>query len=144
MTLVGATAALVVGGAATASAAPGQTVRLDCGAAGTFPVVINGNGEFTPGRRVDSTQVLIPTAFGETQFQAVLPDGGVVGPFSELGSSKGGGHTGGNNPHSVVTCTFSVRQTLAEDEVDPGGMVLPAGTVVTFSGSVTGFLTGRP
>jgi hypothetical protein len=141
ITVTCAAAALVVAGAATASAAPpGQEeIPLDCGAAGTFDIVTNGNGEFTPGRLVGSTQVIVPTAFGDFTLSA---DGTVVA--TEPGSEKGGGNVAGNNRHPTVTCTFSLSDTLLEEQEVAPGVVLPAGTVVTFSGSVTGFLTGRP
>jgi hypothetical protein len=136
-----AAAALVVGGAATASAAPpGQEViPLDCGSAGTFDIVTNGNGMFTPGRRLDSTGVIVPTSFGEFTLSA---NGTVVA--TDPGSAKGGGNVASNNAHPSVSCTFSLTETLAEDQEVVPGVVLPAGTEVTFSGSVTGFLTGRP
>jgi len=139
ITVTCAAAALVVAGAATASAAPpGQEViPLDCGTAGTFDIVTNGNGEFTPGRLVDSTQVIVPTAFGEITFTAVPPGGEPVVMTTDP-TEKGGGNVGPRNRPSV-TCTFDATQTLAEAQDG-----FPAGTVITISGEVTGFLTGRP
>jgi hypothetical protein len=147
MTVTCATAALVVGGAASASAAPPeqQVIPLECGDAGHLDVVTNGNGQFTSARLVDltgmtdPTGVFVPTAFGDFTLTA---DGEVVA--TETGSEKGGGNVGGNNPHPTLTCTFSISDTLEEEEEVAPGVVLPAGTVVAFSGSVTGFITGRP
>ena len=139
MTLTCATAALVVGGATTASAAPPErdAIPLVCDNGETYEVVVNGNGAFTPGNIVDSTGVLVPTAFGEVTFTAVLPDGEVV-EMTSPPTAKGGGAVARHNPQPTVTCTFEVHQTLAEE--DDG---LPAGTEITISGEVTGFLTGR-
>jgi hypothetical protein len=139
ITLAGATAALVVGGAATATAAPPEqeAIPLVCDDGNTYEVVVNGNGAFTPGRLVGSTGVLVPTAFGETTFRAELPDGEVI-EETEPASAKGGGNVSAHNPRETVTCTFELTDTLEEEEDG-----LPAGTVVTISGEVTGFLTGR-
>ena len=139
ITLAGATAALVVGSAATATAAPPEqeAIPLECSDGNTYEVVVNGNGAFTPGRLVGSTGVLVPTAFGETTFRAELPDGEVI-EETEPASAKGGGNVTAHNPQETVTCTFSVTEELEADEDG-----LPAGTVITISGEVTGFLTGR-
>jgi hypothetical protein len=139
MTLTCATAALVVGGAATASAAPPERepIPLVCDNGETYEVVVNGNGAFTPGNIVDSTGVFVPTAFGAVTFHAETPTGEVT-EFTEPPTAKGAGEVGpGNRPS--VTCTVEVHQTLAEEEDG-----LPAGTEITISGEVTGFLTGRP
>ena len=140
MTLTCATAALVVGGAATASAAPPEreAIPLVCDNGETYEVVVNGNGAFTPGRLLGSTGVLVPTAFGDTTFVAVLPDGTRL-EETEPGFEKGGGNVSAHNPRDTVTCTFEFGETLTEADGD-----LPAGTEITISGEVTGFLTGRP
>ena len=139
ITVTCATAALVVGGgtAASAAAPDQQLIPLVCDGT-TYDVLVNGNGEFTPARLLDSTGVLVPTAFGEATFTAVLPDGTVVTDTAPP-SAKGGGNVVAHNPRPTVTCTFSVTMTLAEAEEG-----LPAGTVVTFAGEVTVFVTGRP
>jgi hypothetical protein len=139
ITMTCATAALVVsGGTAASAAAPDQQVfPLVCDGT-SYDVVVNGNGNFTPARLLDSTGVLVPTAFGETTFTAVLPDGSVVTDTAPP-SAKGLGNVEAHNPRPTVTCTFSVSQTLTEPEEG-----LPAGTVVTFAGEVTVMPTGRP
>lgn len=138
LSLVCTTAALVVGGATAATAAPPEreTIPLVCDNGMSYDVEVNGNGSFTPGRIVGSTGVLIPTAFGDFAFRAVLPDGTVVEDSDPSVEAKGGGNVA-RSPRPTVTCTFSATETLTEDEEG-----FPAGTVVTFSGSVTGFLTG--
>jgi hypothetical protein len=135
------TAALI--GGATAGAAPAvaqsnaEIIPLTCDNGQTYDVAVNGNGEFTPGRIVDSTGVLIPVSFGESTFTATLPDGTVLSD-TEPGSAKGGGNVGAHNPASTVNCTFS------ETFVNNGEIAdLPVGTVLTFSGSVTVFITPR-
>ena len=50
-----------------------ETVALVCDNGDTFDVAVNGNGEFTPGRIVGDTGVLVPTSFGEFHITAVLP-----------------------------------------------------------------------
>ena len=134
-----ATAALVVSGAATATAAPPEreVIPLECDEGNSYEVVVNGNGAWTPARAWASTRVLVPVPFGEVTFTAVLPDGTVI-EDSEPPSFKGGGEVAANNPRPTVTCTFEFSETLTEDDED-----LPAGTVITISGEVTGFLTGR-
>jgi hypothetical protein len=139
ITVTCVTAAIVVGSAATAMAAPPEqdAIPLVCDDGNTYEVVVNGNGAFTPGRLLGSTGVLVPTAFGETTFRAVLPGGEVI-EETDPGSAKGGGNVSAHNPRETVTCTFELTDTLEEEEDG-----LPAGTVITISGTVTGFLTGR-
>lgn len=135
-------AALISVGTAPALAAQPEreTFELECSNGETFEVVVNGNGEFTPGRLVGSTRVLIPTAFDDFSFQAVLPNGTVTGG-AEPGSAKGGGNAAKGNPRPRLTCTFGDSFTVTAEDADEFGF--PAGTVITFSGEVTGFLTGR-
>jgi hypothetical protein len=127
------TAALVAGGAPLAAAAPPERepITLVCDDGETYDVVVNGAGAFTPGRVVGTNQVLVPIAFGETVFTA--PDGTVV--FTEPARAKG--NVQDRNPRDTVECTFTDSFVLPEPE---GG--LPAGTVITITGSVTGFFTG--
>src|SRR5215213_10957211 len=89
---------VVVGSVATAAAAPPEqeVIPLVCDNGNTYEAVVNGNGEFTPGRLVGSTGVLIPTSFGEVTFSAVLP-GGEVKEMTEPGSEKGGGSVSAHN-----------------------------------------------
>lgn len=135
-------AALMAGGVGPATAAPPEPeiIPLVCDNGASFDVVVNGNGSFTPGRVVGSTGVLIPIAFSDFGFRAVTPDGEVIeGTFPDE-DLKGGGNVVRRNPRPTVTCTFSNTFTLPEDDPEFG---LPAGTEVTFSGTVTAFLVGR-
>ena len=128
MTVTGAAAAIVVvGGASAATAAPGDLIPLTCDNGQHYTVQVNGNGEFTPGRIVGSTGVLVPSVIGPLHFHGVGPNGQVVFDETEPAAVKGNGGTG---RQPTVTCTFSV--TMVEE-----------GTTVTFSGIVTGFITGR-
>ena len=135
-------AALLVGAAAPAAAAPPEreTFTLDCGGGLVVDVEVNGNGAFTPGRVVGDTAVILPTSFGDFVFRAVLPDGTVVEGSEPSLDVKGGGNVERRSPRPTVTCTFSERFVLEQDDPEFG---LPAGTEVTFSSTVTGFLTGR-
>jgi hypothetical protein len=143
-TILGAVVAagLLAAGAIPAPAAPPEreVIPLVCDNGESYDVVVNGNGSFTPGRIVGDTRVLVPIAFGDFAFRAVLPDGEVIEDSLDEGESKGGGNVAMRNPRPTVTCTFSETFTLPEDDEEFG---LPAGTEVTFSGSVTGYLTGR-
>lgn len=135
-------AALVATGTAPALAAQPEReiIELTCDNGETFEVVVNGNGDFTPGRLVGSTRVLIPIAFGDFTFEAVLPSGEVISGSEPGTDAKGGGNVARRNPRPQVTCTFQDSFTLTEPDDEFG---LPVGTVVTFGGEVTGFLTGR-
>lgn len=133
---------LIAGGVGPATAAPPEqeVISAVCDNGQTFDVVVNGNGSFTPGRIVGSTGVLVPIAFSDFGSRAVTPDGEVFEETFPGEDLKGGGNVAQRNPRPTVTCTFAQSFTVPED--DPG-FGLPAGTVVTFSGTVTGFLVGR-
>jgi hypothetical protein len=125
MTIAAAAAALSLGVAATASAAPGQPAELDCGTAGTFTVITNGNGQFTPGRLVGGG-VVVPVAFSNQHSMFTDNEGNVFEEFPP-DVVKGNGHPGQN--HDLITCDFSIT---FEDEGGSG----------SFSGTVTGFIAG--
>ena len=135
-------AGLFAASSAPALAAPPEreTIPLVCDNGESFDVLVTGNGSFTPGRIVGENGVLVPIAFGDFTFRAVLPGGEVVEESSEDADLKGGGNVADRSPRETVTCTFTETFTLPE--YDPE-FDLPAGTVVTFGGSVTGFLVGR-
>ncbi|MCE0488142.1 hypothetical protein [Ornithinimicrobium sediminis] len=135
-------AALMVGGTGAATAAPPEPeiIPLVCDNGHSYDIVVNGNGNWTPGRIVGSTNVLVPIAFGDFGFRAVTPDGDVYEETFPDEDLKGGGNVAQRNPRPTVTCTFTETFTLPEDDPEFG---LPAGTDVTFSGSVTAFLVGR-
>ena len=130
--LLGISAIPLLSGPAAASEK--ESITLHCGNSGTYTIWTNGNGTFTPGHIVGSTRVLVPHAFGPGSGQLVDTDGNVVDTFSEPASVQGSGKQKGD-----VTCTFSASFT--SDGSDPEGP--PAGYVFTFSGSVTGKLSGR-
>ena len=117
---------------ATATAAPvnapnAETVALDCGDAGTYDVVVNGNGDWSPGHDLNSNAVLIPVAFGETTFTLTDPEGNVIDQGTEPATTKGKAKAKGR---ARITCTFTL--TFTED-----------GNTATVTGSVTGFVSGR-
>lgn len=135
-------AALFTGGAASAAAAPPEqeVIPLVCDNGESFDIVVNGNGNWTPGRVVGSTRVLIPVAFGDFSFRAELPDGQVIEETFPEQDLKGRGNVLKRNPRPTTTCTFTETFTLPEDDPEFG---LPAGTVVTFSGTVVASIVGR-
>jgi hypothetical protein len=122
--------AALVGG--TAAAAPVNApnalqLTLDCGEAGTFDVVVNGNGRFAPGHIVGGG-VLIPVAFGETTFTLTDPEGNVLVEETEPAVAKGSGKAKRNR--ALLECSFDF--SFEED-----------GNTVTVRGTVTAFRAGR-
>ena len=139
--MAAATAALAVA-APPASAAPHaerETFKLSCDNGKTYVVAVNtGMGAFTPARIVGTKRMLIPIAFGDFHFTARSPEGEVLVEGSEPGETKGSVRA--RSPRPRVTCTFEETFVLPVDDPEFG---LPAGTIVTFSGEVTAFLSGR-
>lgn len=131
ISVVAATAALVLGGAATATAEPPgqQGTPLVCDGGHTYNVILIGNGDYTPALVVGSTRVLVPTAFGATTFRTVT--GGVtVSEVTSPPTVKGGGGGAVRNPQPTVTCDFQLTIPQTAD------------TVLVISGTVTAFITG--
>jgi hypothetical protein len=127
---IAALAAALTAGAAPAAPtdAPNAVVAtLDCGSAGTFDVVVNGNGEWTPGHVLAGNGVVVPLSFGEQTGTVRDPEGNVVDQFTEPATTKGRARARGRER---VSCTFSA--TFTDD-----------GLTITVTGSVVGFMTGR-
>lgn len=119
--------------AGTASAAPSGApnaivATLDCGSAGTFDVVVNGNGEWTPGHLLAGNGVVVPLSFGEETDTVRDAEGNVVDQFTEPATTKGRARARGRER---VTCTYSATFTVD-------------GFTITATGSVTGFMSGAP
>jgi len=117
--------------AATAPAAPtdapnATVVTLDCGGAGTFDVVVNGNGQWTPGHLLSGNGVVVPLAFSEQTVTVRDAEGNLVDEMIQPATTKGRARANGRER---VTCTFSA--TFEDD-----------GLTITAAGSVTGFLAG--
>jgi hypothetical protein len=137
---IASTAALLAAVPVAAHADPtqGEAFTLDCGDAGTIEITTPpGNGAFTPGFFIDSQDVIVPLAF-DISGTATLPSGEVIPLFSDL-SAKGNGNAHPNR--DTVTCSISDQETVTDPDDESG---LPVGTVISFEGTVTGFLTGRP
>ena len=126
------------GGAANAAQPEPELIPLVCDNGQSFDARVNGNGAFTPGHIVGENGVLVPIAFGDFTFRAELPNGDVIEESFDEVDLKG--QVANRNPRETVTCDFSQTFTLTEDDAE---FDLPAGTVVTSGGSVTGFLVGR-
>lgn len=128
-------AASVLGSVGTATADPvnapeSELVPLVCTDGTTYTVVVNGNGDFTPGHDADSTAMLIPTGFGPFHGVITDEDGNVVDEFTDPAVSKGSS----TKPRGTAThCTFSFTETFTIPEL---GLVTFHGT-----GSVDGFVT---
>ena len=106
-----AAGALILGAAATpASADPkkGDVIPLECDNGQSYRVVVNGNGEFTPGHDLDSKANLIPLEFGPFTGTVTNSEGEVVEEINEPGSSKG---RSAKNAKNAVTCTVEFSNT---------------------------------
>jgi len=113
-------AALAQGAAADPiNAKNSLTFPATCDNGQTIQVVVNGNGDFTPGHVVGSTAVFVLQSFNFT-FE-FTPTGGETMSETNTGSK-------GNVHGDLVTCSFDVTQTF------------PEGTFHLF-GSATGFFT---
>jgi hypothetical protein len=140
LTSIASTAALLTAIPLAAHADPtqGEAFTLDCGDAGTIEITTPpGNGPFTPGFFTDSQDLIIPLAF-DISGTATLPDGEVIPLFSD---SFAKGHGNANPNRDTLTCTISEEETITDPDDESG---LPVGTVISFGGTVTGFLTGNP
>ncbi len=112
-----------VASAAPTNAPNAETFLLECDNGESYTVVVNGNGTFTPGHIIDGDGgVLIPVAF---TFEAVDADGNVLFSESIAKNGKMKGLTG-----DLIVCTFG--ETFEEN-----------GQTITFTGTVTGFVTPR-
>ena len=130
-------ALLLAAPAASAAAPERETFTLDCDNGQTLAVSVNpGQGDFTPARVIGTNRMLIPVGFGEFHFSATAPDGEVLFEGTEPPMTKG--QVAAHNPREMITCSFSETFVLPEDDTESG---LPAGTTLTFSAEVTGFLT---
>jgi hypothetical protein len=129
---IAAIAAALTAGTATAAPtkAPNATpIAIDCGPAGTFEAITNGNGEFTPAHDLDSHRVLIPTSIGPTTFVGKDAEGNVV--FEETDPTvRTKGHAAPRG-RTLLNCTFTLTFPLEE------------GGTATVTGSATGFLSGH-
>jgi hypothetical protein len=131
--IVGAT---VMSGAGAAYADPvnapeGFVIPVVCDNGVTYQAVGNGNGNFTPAHDLNSTTMLIPTAFGP--FHAVVTDldGNVLAEFTDPAQVKGNST---QDRATSTSCTYTVEFT---------DFVPEFGQVVHFvgTGSVDGFVT---
>lgn len=131
LALIGAAVAAfaVVGTAAAAptNAKNAETLDLECDNGETYEIVLNGNGEWTPGHLLDGG-VLIPVSF---DFVGTFTDAdGNEFPVDES-STKGNGKAGQNK--ELLTCTFGI---FFEDP--------ETGETFDAVGTVQGFVPGKP
>jgi len=138
LAVLATSAALVTMGALPSyGSAEKEVLPVDCGSDGSYLVVVSGNGEFTPARDTGSTHVLIPIAFSGFEFTATAPDGTVLASESDDSVElKGKGNPAARSPRHQVNCTFG--STVVLEEPEDG---FPAGTTLSFSGHVTGYIT---
>jgi hypothetical protein len=124
-------AGLATGAAAAdpVNAPHAQQVAVDCGEAGSFQVVTNGNGAFTPAHDLSSNKVLIPVSFGTSTFTVRDAEGNVVFEGAEAGQTKG--HARVPKGRTALECTYTLTFPVEE------------GNTATVTGTVTGFISGR-
>lgn len=121
--------------AAPAQADPkGEVFDVVCDNGNTYPIVVNGNGEFTPGLDTSSTTVLVPTSFSGFTF-VVTNEAGEVVFFEEDPTTSTKGSSAKKQRATTTTCSFSASETFEDPELGEG--VLTG----TFSGVVSGFVT---
>ncbi|MEO6711919.1 MAG: hypothetical protein ABIM89_00650, partial [Mycobacteriales bacterium] len=129
------TAAAMLGGTGTAAADPANsprsmTIPIVCTDGHSYLIVVNGNGDFSPGHDVASNATLVPTAFGP--FHGVVTDdaGNVIDEFTDPATSKGNST---RTRATSIACTFSFSATFTD----------PVLGVLHFNGegSVVGFVT---
>src|SRR6185369_12167996 len=101
--------------AGTAAAAPvnapnAQTVALDCGEAGTFQAVVNGDGAWSPGHDLNSNAILIPVAFGESTATVRDAEGNVIDEGTEPAMTKGQGKARARH-RNPIECTYALSFT---------------------------------
>ena len=111
--------------AAPTNAKSAELIDLTCANGGTYSIVANGNGAFTPGHILDGDgRVLIPVAF---HFVGMNANGDVI--FDES-IAKPGQMTGLSG--DLVDCTFTATET------DPD-----TGEIITINGTATLFVAPR-
>ena len=118
--------------AGTASADPVNAPNslpgtVDCGSAGSFDVVTNGNGNWTPAHDLNSTAVLIPVAFGPSTFTVTDPNDQVIDTENDPGGPKGSAAPAGR---TLLDCSYSLSSSFE-------------GYTFSVTGTVTGFVTGK-
>lgn len=99
--LVLAGSVLAAGPATAAPKGDGGTLTLTCGTV-TTPVVVNGNGDWTPAHALNSNQVFIPVGFSNVAGQVLNASNEIIDSFTDTDKFKPGQRTG----QSVVPCTF--------------------------------------
>jgi hypothetical protein len=113
LTRSAALAAVVVGSAvfaSTASADPSGaknslTIPASCDNGQNVEVVVNGDGEWTPGHVVGSTSVFVPRAF-DTTFE-FTPVGGPTESETDTSAKA-------NQHGDLVTCSIDFAQTIPD------------------------------
>ena len=108
-------------------------IYLTC-AGQTYTIVVNGNGQFTPGHDVNSTSMAIPLSFGAFTGTVTDPAGNVVDQFTDdsvVNKGRSAAHVPG-----AVDCSFTFSQV--SDGSDPTGP--PAGYTFTGTGQATGVI----
>jgi len=129
LALAGAALSTGAAGAAPVNAPNATPITIDCGPAGTFEAISNGNGEFTPAHDLNSHHVLIPVSLGPTTFTVRDAEGNVVSEETDTTvTSKGQARPHGR---TLLDCSFTLTF--------PG----EAGGTNTVTGSAIGFISGR-
>ena len=126
-----ALASLPLGAGAAAADPGGDTFDVVCDNGMTYPVSVNGNGEWTPAHDTSSTSVLVPTSFHSNSFTVTDADGNVIDSGTDDSVETKGSSQ--RTRATSTTCTYTGVETFEDPEL---GML-----TVTFTGGVTGFVT---
>ena len=140
---VGLSAAVVANaGAAPMGAKNASPISISCDNNQTYSAVVNGGHNnshqtFNPAHDINSTSVLVPTAFGTATTTLTNSSNQVVDTSTTPAATKGNSQGGG----TPLNCTYAISFTFTT----PSSFTLPDGTVVlpgTYTQSITGTVTG--
>lgn len=123
-----ATALMTAPAFADPKVSPGETATLDCGG-GPMPIVVAGNGQWTPAHALNSNTVYQPVAFGGITSTYTVLDGDYAGQTgigpSDPPATKGGKRTG----QGTLECTFRIEGTFYEPNFAGNIHFVAVGTV---------------
>lgn len=140
---VGLSAAVVANASADPTNAKNASpISIGCDNNQSYSAVVNGghgsHQTFNPAHDINSTSVLVPTAFGAATITLTNSSNQVVVDTQTVPGSTKGNSQGGGTP---LNCTYALSFTFTS----PSSFTLPDGTVVppgTYTQSISGTVTG--
>ena len=146
---VGLSAAVVANaGAAPTGAKNASPISISCDNNQSYDAVVNGGHNnshqtFNPAHDINSTSLLVPTAFGTATITVTNDSNQQVVDTSFTPAATKGNSQGGGTP---LNCTFVVSFTFTTPSpiTLPDQTVLPPGTYTqSITGTVTGFIPSQ-